>query len=66
MQTMRAYLKCGRNPAKTASLLGIHRNSVDYRLRRMQELFDLDIDDPNIMFSFEQSLQIIDYLEKNK
>ncbi len=66
MPTIRAYLKSGRNPAKTASLLGIHRNSVDYRLKRMQELFDLDLGDPNIMFSFEQSLQIIDYLEKNQ
>lgn len=66
IQTIRAYLKCGRNPVKTAALLGIHRNSVDYRIRRMNELFYLDFNDSNIMFSFEQSLQIIDYLEKNE
>ena len=65
MQTLRAYLKSGRNPVKTAAKLGIHRNSVDYRLKRMSELFYLDFDDSNILFSFEQSLQMIDYLEKN-
>ncbi len=65
MQTLRAYLKSGRNPVKTAAKLGIHRNSVDYRLKRMNELFYLDFDDSNILFSFEQSLQMIDYIEKN-
>ena len=65
LKTIREYIKSGCSPIKTAKNMGVHRNTIDYRLSRMKEIFDLNIDDPEMMFSFWQSFQIIYYLEKN-
>lgn len=66
MDTLREYISNGCSPVKTAEKLDVHRNTIDYRLGRMKELFDLNTDDPAMMFSFRQSLQIIAYIEKNR
>lgn len=66
MDTLREYIASGRSPVKTAEKLDVHRNTIDYRLGRMKELFDLNTDDPALMFSFLQSFQIIAYIEKNR
>lgn len=41
-ETVAAYLECG-SIAETAKALYLHRNSVHYRLRRIQELTGLDL-----------------------
>lgn len=65
-ETLREYIQSGCSPVKTAENLGVHRNTIDYRLGRMKELFGLNTDDPEMMFSFKQSFQIIYYIEKNR
>lgn len=65
LNTLRVYLSEGRNNVRTAERMGVHRNTIDYRLGRLRELFDLNTNDANMMFSFEQSFQIIYYIEKN-
>ena len=65
LETLREYLYSGNSPVKAAERLGVHRNTIDYRLGRMKELFDLNTDDSDMMFSFKQSFQIISYLETN-
>lgn len=65
LETLREYLYSGNSPIKAAERLGVHRNTIDYRLGRMKELFDLNTDDSDMMFSFKQSFQIISYLETN-
>ncbi len=66
METLREYIYSGCSPVKTAERLGVHRNTIDYRLSRMKELFDLNTDDSDMMFSFNQSFRIISYIEKNR
>ena len=44
-QTIRAWLLCNRNYAKMAERLHVHKNTVNYRMQRLTELFDLDLTD---------------------
>lgn len=43
--TLLTYLKHERNLVETAAALFIHRNSLVYRIARIQELIDVDLDD---------------------
>lgn len=43
--TLRAYLLCNRDPFLTADRLHIHKNTVNYRLQRLNKLFALDLSD---------------------
>ncbi|MGO4692015.1 PucR family transcriptional regulator [Glaciibacter sp. 2TAF33] len=45
-QTLLAWLDCGMNAIETASRLGLHANTVRYRLSRIEPLFGLRLDDP--------------------
>lgn len=45
-ETLYWYLACGRSLKKTCEMLFTHRNTVLYRIRRMQSDFGLPLDDP--------------------
>lgn len=45
IRTLISYLSNGFNSTETARSLGIHKNSVNYRLRALRELLGLDLDD---------------------
>ena len=47
LATLAAYLNAGANLRMTAEVLGIHANTVSYRLRRIEELTGLSLHDPN-------------------
>ncbi len=44
--TLEAYLACGGNVVQTARRLHLHRNTVLYRLERLQRLLGTDVRDP--------------------
>jgi DNA-binding PucR family transcriptional regulator len=46
-ETLRVYLECGGNAIITAKRMGVHVNTVRYRLSRIAPLFALDLDDPD-------------------
>jgi purine catabolism regulator len=48
VRTLRAFFdaKCG--PKEAASMLEVHRNTVLYRLERIQEITGLDLDDADV------------------
>jgi purine catabolism regulator len=48
LRTLGAYFagRCG--PKETASILGVHRNTVLYRLERIRELTGFDLDDADV------------------
>jgi DNA-binding PucR family transcriptional regulator len=48
-ETLSAYLNCGRNAKKTADILHIHRNTMSYRLKKIEELTGIDWDDGNLL-----------------
>lgn len=45
-ETLYQYLNCCRSLKKTCDILFTHRNTVLYRIRRMQEDFNIPLDDP--------------------
>jgi hypothetical protein len=45
-ETIRTYLDCHANAIETAKGLGLHPNTVRYRLSRIERLFGLRLDDP--------------------
>ncbi|NWK94564.1 carbohydrate diacid regulon transcriptional regulator CdaR [Sphingobium lactosutens] len=43
LKTLQAWFSVGMKPAATAKILNIHRNSLDYRLQRIQDLCCVDL-----------------------
>ena len=46
LRTLQALVACRFDRGATSAALHVHRNTLAYRLRRIQELADLDLDDP--------------------
>ena len=46
LNTLRVYLEHDRNAQRCANLLYLHRNSLQYRVRRIQEIAKIDLDNP--------------------
>lgn len=60
--TLRAYLQHNRNATQTAEGLHIHRSTLFYRLKKMEELLEISITDSELLFLYELSFKIWDYL----
>ena len=57
--TLAAYLHHGGNATRTADALYLHRNSLRYRLARIQALTGLDPDDPDARLALQIGILII-------
>lgn len=60
--TLRAYLSNDRNATKTAQALHIHRSTFFYRVKKLEELLNISITDSKLLFLYELSFHILDYL----
>ena len=58
-ETLCAYLDCWGDVAATARRLGLHPNSLRYRVRRLVELSGLDLDDPDERFVAELQVRLL-------
>jgi PucR C-terminal helix-turn-helix domain/GGDEF-like domain len=58
LETLRAYLATGKNANEAARRLAVHRNTLLYRLRRVQELLGLDWDDADAVFALDLALRL--------
>jgi hypothetical protein len=61
--TLRAYLETGGSHADASNRLGIHRNTLAYRLRRIGELIGRDVGDPKTWLTLNLALSASDLLE---
>lgn len=61
--TLRAYLLCNGNIAKTAQKIFVHRNTLIYRLNQIRDLLACDLEDAWTRMNFFVSLLTMDYLE---
>lgn len=59
VQSLAAYLNSGRSVAKAARELHVHKNSVYYRLQRINELTGLDLADERTCFLLQFSLALM-------
>ncbi|MCL6633542.1 MAG: PucR family transcriptional regulator ligand-binding domain-containing protein [Alicyclobacillus herbarius] len=57
LHTLDVYLKHGGNTKQVATELFIHRNSVHYRLERIQDLLGGDLNSPELLFRLNLSLR---------
>ena len=61
--TLRTYLKCGCNASETAQKLGVHRNTVNYRLNTIEDLLGYPINKPDTFVKLSFSMLLMDYEE---
>jgi hypothetical protein len=59
LQTLRAYLHAGRNAKSAAHRLQVHRNTLLYRLRRIEERLSVSLSDPDTLFALDLATRII-------
>jgi hypothetical protein len=62
-ETLRAYLETGGSHADASNRLGIHRNTLAYRLRRIGELIGRDVGDPRTWLTLHLALWASDLLD---
>ncbi|PSS43089.1 hypothetical protein C6401_14470 [Arthrobacter woluwensis] len=56
-ETLEAYLKLGGNKTAVCSELFIHRNTLTYRLRKIADLLEVDLDDGDVRASLLLALK---------
>ena len=60
LSTLKTYLENDRNAQRCANLLYLHRNSLQYRVRRIQEIADIDLDNPEVRAYLRLSFMLSD------
>lgn len=63
LPTLSAFLKCDRDVKTTADRLYVHRNTLAYRMRKILELFPLDLDDFATRHRVLESILIVENYE---
>lgn len=58
-ETLRAYLECWGDVAATARALGLHANTLRYRVRRLEQLSGLDLADPDERLVAELQVRLL-------
>ena len=66
LEDLYAYLSVDMNINRTAELLGIHRNTVKYRIGKLEELFRINFHNPDEVFSMKFTFRILRYQSKNR
>ena len=64
LQTLSVFLDTGESIKNTADMLYMHRNSIQYRLNRIEEIGKIHLNDPQTRFHLRISFVIMKYLSK--
>ncbi len=59
-ETVKTYLTCERDIPKTAARLIIHRTTLTYRLKKIQSLMNLNLEDPDVRLYLQLSLRMLE------
>ena len=62
IKTLEAYFQAHGSPTDAAASLGVHRNTVLYRLHRIEEVLGLSLDDPSVRLNLQLGLRLADVL----
>ena len=63
LTTIYLYLKNEKSLLEASKQLYVHKNTINYRLRKMEEIADIDFNDPASNFNLLSSLNITMYLK---
>jgi DNA-binding PucR family transcriptional regulator len=64
--TLKTYLDCGRSVQKTADLLHLHRNTVNYRVTKCLEELGIEQSNGKQMYRLLNSLYILEYIDRRE
>ena len=64
LETLRAYLAAFGDVPVAASSLQVHPNTFRYRLRRLIEMFEVDLEDPDTRLLLDLQLRLLDPAEQ--
>ena len=62
LQTLAAWFRTGGSPQRTARVLHLHANTVSYRIRRVEEIAGLRLDDHHDRLLAQVACEIVDVL----
>lgn len=62
-ETLKIYTKTGFSKNRTAELMFMHRNTVNYRIQQIENLFSVDFSDPSLLFKLQYSFYIDAFLK---
>lgn len=62
-RTLKILAETGFNQRKTAELMYIHRNTLNYRKKRIEEVGGINLDDHGLLFQLLYSFEIDSFLE---
>lgn len=65
-QTLKAYLENERSVSKTADTLFTHRNTVIYRLKKIEEALGQSLDDPKIREYARASIHVLELCQRKR
>lgn len=65
MPTLKAYVGCSFNVKRTAKKLHVHENTMRYRVKRLEEIMGIDLDNSRNIFELVLALKILE-LERTK
>ncbi len=63
LETLRMYLKCGRNKALTAREMFVHVSTVKYRMTQIQDIIGLDLENDDNALKLMLSFKMLEYQE---
>jgi purine catabolism regulator len=65
LDTLRVFLECNQNHAEAARVLGIHYNSLRYRLKRIRQLIGDIFEEPQKRLAIEVALHLYPLLDRD-
>ena len=60
LQLLHVYLCFERNATESAKELNMHRNNVTYHINRIQEMLQVNLDDPHVRFMMLMSFFLLE------
>ena len=64
-ETLRTFITCGFSPTEAADALFLHRNTFNYRKKKIEDLCGINLEDNKTRFQLACSYQIFDYLDSS-
>lgn len=66
LETLLLYLKSSCNRQKTAESAYVHINTINYRIKRIEEIAGVDLKDPDARLNLHVGLEVYNTLTENE
>ncbi len=65
IKTLQAYYHCGGNLKRISEEMYTHYNTIIYRIQRIKEIIQMDLDEPNDRLNVQVALKIYEMMDQN-